>query len=197
MIIHICGASGSGKTTLGNKLQTKYKRKIYVKDLDDLRQEFIIANYDTSKKYSFSETKYQKYIDSFISKHSNKPLIIVGLNDNHFGKSKSMYYNLHADHRYYIDITDEEIIEQKQERFFTKRVPHIWNDKEMKHNLKHDNALFIKDFIGEFIGECGIDATTELNKKWKDSYIKQGYEFMTRENIYKKCIKILNPLVVT
>ena len=41
LIIHISGASGSGKTTLGNKLKKHFKRKIIVKDLDDLRDEFI------------------------------------------------------------------------------------------------------------------------------------------------------------
>ena len=41
IIIHICGPSGSGKTTLGTKLKDKFKNKIVVKDIDDLRVEFI------------------------------------------------------------------------------------------------------------------------------------------------------------
>ena len=41
MIIHISGPSGAGKTTLGKKLKAYYKNKIIVKDLDDLRVEFI------------------------------------------------------------------------------------------------------------------------------------------------------------
>ena len=69
MIIHICGPSGSGKTTLGNKLKKKYGNKIVVKDLDDLRGEFIKKTYNTSKSWSFSEVKYQKYIDNYIKKN--------------------------------------------------------------------------------------------------------------------------------
>ena len=45
MIIHISGPSGSGKTTLGNKLKNEFKNKIVVKDLDDLRDEFIKSYY--------------------------------------------------------------------------------------------------------------------------------------------------------
>ena len=45
MIIHISGPSGAGKTTLGNKLKEKYGNKIIVKDMDDLRQDFIKTRY--------------------------------------------------------------------------------------------------------------------------------------------------------
>lgn len=41
LIIHISGALGSGKTTLGDKLKEQFKSKIVVKDLDNLRDEFI------------------------------------------------------------------------------------------------------------------------------------------------------------
>ena len=41
IIIHISGASGSGKTFLGNHLKEQFGKKIIVKDLDDLRDEFI------------------------------------------------------------------------------------------------------------------------------------------------------------
>ena len=32
----------------------------------------------------------------------------------------------------------------------------------------------------------------KLNKKWEKDYKKQGYTFMSRENIYKSVVKILN-----
>lgn len=49
MIIHISGPSGSGKTFLGNKLKENFGSKIVVKDLDDLRYEFIINKYGSYK----------------------------------------------------------------------------------------------------------------------------------------------------
>jgi hypothetical protein len=30
---------------------------------------------------------------------------------------------------------------------------------------------------------------TKLNNKWRKDYMKQGYIFMSRENIFKKCFK--------
>lgn len=62
LIIHVSGPSGSGKTTLGNKLKEKFKSKIIVKDLDDLRAEFIDSYY--SKKFNwenFDSTAYQAF----------------------------------------------------------------------------------------------------------------------------------------
>ena len=49
-IIHISGPSGAGKTTLGEKLTKRFGKKITVKDIDDLRRDFIRYYYDN--KYS-------------------------------------------------------------------------------------------------------------------------------------------------
>lgn len=49
IVIHISGPSGSGKTTLGNKLIKKYGKRVTVKDIDDLRQEFIKSYYGEKK----------------------------------------------------------------------------------------------------------------------------------------------------
>lgn len=133
MIIHISGPSGSGKTVLGNKLKNKLKNKVVVKDLDDLRGEFINKFYNTSKSWSFDQVKYQKYINDFIKK-TKKTLIFVGLNDNHFGANKNLYYNLQADHKYFIDIGDKIIIEQKCERFVKTFIPLIYDDH--KNNVQ-------------------------------------------------------------
>jgi uridine kinase len=45
IIIHISGASGSGKTTLGKKLKIYFQSSVIVKDLDELRDEFIKVFY--------------------------------------------------------------------------------------------------------------------------------------------------------
>src|SRR3990172_12152800 len=81
LIIHISGPSGAGKTTLGNKLRSKFGNNIVVKDLDDLRAEFIKKEYGTTgwKIKSFNKNKYQLWIDNYISKQ-RKPIILTGLN---------------------------------------------------------------------------------------------------------------------
>lgn len=188
MIIHISGSSGSGKSYLGNKIQKKFGKKIKVKDLDNLRHEFISKYYDTSKSYSFSEKKYQKYINEYIKK-VRKPLIFVGLNDNHFGKTKSLYYNLQAYHKYYINLDDETIIKQKCKRFIKGLLPDIYNDFE--NNIVNDNQKFIKLITSISKDECSAKKTIKLNKKFNGDYKKMGYIFMSRDCIYNKVSQLL------
>lgn len=187
LIIHISGASGSGKTTLGNKLKEHFKSKIVVKDLDNLRDEHINKTYDTSKGWSVDEVKYQKFINDYISKQK-KPIIFVGLNDNHLG-TKKMYYNTHSQYNFYIDIDDKELVKQKCLRMLTEEIP---NDKYAMKDLVENNEKFIKGMKIAIDGACNLKNITKENSKIKKDYEKQGYNFMSRENIYKYVIKILN-----
>jgi len=191
MIIHISGPSGSGKTTLGNKLKKKFGNKIIVKDLDILRDEFIKSYYGEKRWTFINVREYQKYINDYIKKHSKKSLIFVGLNDNtSFGRDKELYYNVHSDYNFYIDIDDNVIIEQKCERFILEYLPEI-----LKHNKKditENNDVFIKRVTLSLKNECSALETKKLNKKWAKDYKKMGYIFLSRENIYKKVCSILN-----
>ena len=60
LVIHISGPSGSGKTTLGNKLKEKFGSKIEVKDIDDLRQDFIKQFYGNKRWNKIDKRAYQK-----------------------------------------------------------------------------------------------------------------------------------------
>ena len=107
-IVHISGPSGSGKTFLGNKLKLKFKNKIIVKDIDDLRNEFIKEQYGNNLMFSninFSKVKFQKYIDTYIST-IKKTLIFVGLNNMPWW-DKNHYYDLHSQYNYYIVLDNE------------------------------------------------------------------------------------------
>ena len=188
LIIHISGASGSGKTTLGNKLKEKFGNKIMVKDLDELRDEHIKKTYDTSKGWSINEVKYQKFIDNFVNKQK-KPLIFVGLNDNILGK-KNIYYNVHSQYNFYIDIDDKIIVKQKCIRFLTDELPSSLGNQE-KNDIMNNNDFFIKQITKLIKNECSMEKMVKLNNKWKRDYKKQDYKFMSRENIYKSVIKIL------
>ena len=70
---------------------------------------------------SIDEVKYQKFIDDFINKQK-KPIIFVGLNDNILG-TKNIYYNVHSQYNFYIDIDDKIILKQKCIRFITDDLP--------------------------------------------------------------------------
>jgi adenylate kinase family enzyme len=186
LIIHISGSSGSGKTTLGNKLQEKFGNKIIVKDLDNLRDEHIKKTYDTSKGWSIDEIKYQKFIDDFIDKQ-NKPIIFVGLNDNRLG-IKKIYYNTHSQHNFYIDINDKILLKQKCLRMLTEEIP---NDKNAMKDLIENNQTFIKGMKFAIDGACNLEKIIKENNKFKKDYKKQGYTFLSKEDIFKKVSKIL------
>ena len=188
MIIHICGPSGSGKTYLGNRLKKKFGRKIVVKDLDDLRDEFIKSFYGTKRWTYINEKKYQNHIDKYITKNKKKIVVFVGLNDNTiFGKNKNLYYNLHSDYNFYIKISDKIIVQQKCLRLLNE----IQKNKEAMNDLIYNNKFFIKKFSEDIKTECSLKKTIRMNKKWNKDYKKQKYKFMTRENIYKSVCKIV------
>ena len=188
LIIHISGASGSGKTTLGNKLKEHFKSKIVVKDLDILIDEFIKEFY-TNKKWTYiDENEYQLYINDYVNKQK-KPIIFVGLNDNTiYGKNKNLYYNVHSQHNYYIEIDDMIIVKQKCIRLLND----IQTDKMAMEDLVKNNEKFVKKFTEAIKIECSAKQTIKQNNKWEKDYEKQGYKFMSRENIYKSVVKILN-----
>uniref|UniRef100_A0A6C0EG41 Uncharacterized protein n=1 Tax=viral metagenome TaxID=1070528 RepID=A0A6C0EG41_9ZZZZ len=188
LIIHISGASGSGKTTLGNKLKEHFKSKIVVKDLDDLRDEFIKKFYDNKKWTYIDENEYQSYINDYINKQK-KPIIFVGLNDNtRYGKNKNLYYNVHSQHNYYIELDDMIIVKQKCIRLLNN----IQTNKIAMEDLVKDNEKFVKKFTEAIKMECSVKQTIKQNNKWKKDYDKQGYKFMSRKNIYKSVVIILN-----
>jgi len=190
MIIHISGASGSGKTTLGNKLKEEYNNKIIVKDIDDLRRDFIKDFYGDNRFDIIDKNEYQKYIDKFIEntqqKHSTKTLIFVGLNNMPWWH-KNHYYDLHSNHNYFIDLDDETILQQKCRRLLLD-----WanSDEDMEYLVKH-NKKYIRNVSNAITEECNLKKTKKMNKKWKKDYTKQGYKIMTRDDIYKKIVKLL------
>ena len=188
LVIHISGASGSGKTTLGNKLKEHFKSKIIVKDLDILRDEFIKEFYGNKKWTYIDENEYQLYIDSYINKQK-KPIIFVGLNDNTvYGKNKNLYYNVHSQYNYYIELDDMIIVKQK----FIRLLNAIQNDKIEMEDLVLNNEKFLKRFTEAIIMRCSAKEIIKQNNIWKKDYEKQNYKFMSRENIYKSVVKILN-----
>ena len=166
LIIHISGASGSGKTTLGNKIKEQFKSKIVVKDLDDLRAEFIESPYE--KKFTwekFDSELYQAFLDKYILSQK-KPLILVGLN-HMFWHNKKLYYNVHSQYNYYIDIDDMLIVKQKCIRFLTDELKDmVTKNKAIIRDITEDNEKFVR-LIKENI-ERGFNA--DLYRDINDLY---------------------------
>ena len=57
-----------------------------------------------------------------------------------------------------------------------------------------DNNKFIKQISKDFNTECNAKYILKWINKWKKDYDKQGYKFMSRENILKNVSKFLNSL---
>jgi len=191
LIIHICGASGSGKTTLGNKLKEHFKSKIIVKDLDDLRGEFEKKYKVVNYLKDFDSNMYQSFLDKYILSQK-KPLVLVGLN-HMFWHNKKLYYNVHSQYNYYIEIDDMLIVKQKCIRFLTDELPDmVTKNKTIIRDITEDNEKFVRLIKENIERECGTKETLKINKMWEKDYDKQGYKFMSRENIYKSVVKILN-----
>lgn len=191
LIIHISGPSGAGKTTLGNKLKDKFGSKIVVKDIDNLRSSFIEKTYGSSFNWKkFDSNKYQKFLDKYITKQT-KPLVLVGLN-HMFWHNKDLYYNLHSTHKYFIDIDDNTIIKQKCIRFITDELKDmVTKNNNIIKDITQNNDRFVKLTQDNIERECGTKETTYINNMWRKDYKKQGYVFMSRENIYKVVSSIL------
>jgi adenylate kinase family enzyme len=185
MIIHICGPSGAGKTTLGNKLKSKFGNKIVVKDFDDLRREFINLKFG-NKKIVWDSVAYQKYINDFVNKQK-KTLIWTGLNHMPWW-NKKLYYNTHANHKFYIKLDSETIFKQKCSRYINdvfvdnqnKLIDNFINNKQTIDNIKN-----------ELLNECGYKETTQMNQIWNKAYKKQGYKSLSRSHIYDAVCELI------
>lgn len=197
IIIHISGASGSGKTTLGNKLKTRFGNKIVVKDLDDLLDEHAreyFSKTPTHQGYTLgniNEKAYQGYINNYINKQ-NKPIIFVGLNDNFvdfYPKRKDIYYNIHAQYKYYIDIDDNIIVKQKCVRFLNN----IHKDTNLIDKIDVKNTEFMNTLTQAINTECNATYILKWVNKWKTYYKTQDYKFLSREDIFDLVVKILTP----
>ena len=197
-IIHISGPSGAGKTTLGNKLQDKFGKNIVVKDFDDIRDEYINKHIDIYKQlpvdWSVDYNKMQEYLDEYITQNNHKPLIIVGLNDNVLGDSKSrfLYFKIPAIYKFFIDIDDKIVLQQKCTRFITTQLPKQLVDyPNVMQDITQNNKRFLKLTCQGIKADCSEKKMLKDNKRWRKDYKKQGYKFMSRDDIFKQVCDIL------
>jgi hypothetical protein len=180
-VIHIVGASGSGKTTLGNRLKTSFGDRIVVKDLDDLRAEFIADMYDGGPVRKFDREAYQDYIDTFVQSNKFKPLVFVGLNEMPWWHPDH-FYDLHATDKHYIDLPDVTVLRQKCRRLLLN----LANSEQDMQFLVDHNAKFIDNVTRAIKDECDLEKVVEGSQRWANAFRAQGYQFSTADEIFDK-----------
>ena len=85
------------------------------------------------------------------------------------------------------------IVKQKCIRFLTDELPDmVTKNNTIIRDITEDNEKFVRLIKENIERECGTKETLKINKMWEKDYHKQGYKFMSRENIYKSVVKILN-----
>lgn len=172
---------------MGKKLKEAFKGKIVVKDLDELRDEFIARHYQGRSWKYIDSTRYQQYIDDYVARQK-KPIVFVGLNDNTvYGRDKKLYYDVHATHTYYLDVEERDLLRQK----CTRLLRDIQEDEGAMSDLMHNNAVFIKKFTDAIRSECDAKKNKEMNERWKRDYDKQGYRIMNRERVCASVSRVL------
>ena len=187
VVVHVSGPSGVGKTTLGRHLKSEFGDQIVVKDLDDLRAEFIAARYHGEPFSVFDKESFQAYVDNFVTSRQFRPLVLVGLNEmpRH---QRGQVYNVHATHKYYVTLDDETVVQQKCKRFLSG----LANSKSDMEFLVERNDKYLTNVGRALQDECGLEQTIAMNAEWAKSHESQGYEFVPRKDIGRVVSDVLN-----
>lgn len=210
IIIHISGASDPGKSFVGQKLNEKFKDAIVVRDLGELWQNYISIQRSTGVSiddfFDGILSGYQTYIDDFIKDNNSKPIIFIGINvfvqgekQPYMGRTRDLpniFFDLHADYKFYIDMPINKIIKQNFNSEFSKIVNWLRSDKEyfLRDMLKdvHTTHQQISDDFQKQLFSINPDEWRIMASKWSSFYSGQNYVFLPLDKIYDSTVMILN-----
>lgn len=178
IIIHVSGSQGSGKSYMGDKLQLYFGDLIYVKDLDELSGEFLSKNL----------TNYQTFIDDFIMEHKDRHIVFTGLDaEMCLGSQKESddkFYNLHTNHKYFIDISDPELLRQR----FYRQVQKLSDRKEYFFKEWEKDSQKVQEKLIRYID---LSSWQKNDKHCRSHYKNRGYVMMSYEHIFNKICDII------
>ena len=180
LIIHISGPQGAGKTTLGNKIKEKYNETIYLKDLDDLYAEFT---------YQKKINDFQEFINIFIKKNSDKPLILTGLSaercKGEMNDDDNIFYEINTYYKYIIKIDENDLLKQR----FYRQVSKLNNRKELLFEAWLENNNDIQKKLFRYVDLV----------KWKSNNIacniiheEHNYKLMDKNDIYNEVCDLID-----
>lgn len=183
LIIHISGPQGAGKTFLGNKIKDTYGNHIHLKDLDDLYAEFT-----NQKKIN----DYQLFINQFIERNSDKPLIITGLSadrcQGQMNDEDNIFYEINTEYKYLIKINENDILKQR----FLRQVSKLNDRKEMFFDawLKNNDEMQKKIFR-----YVDLDKWKTNNIACNTIHKEHNYKLMNKDDIYAEVCNLIDEYI--
>lgn len=187
-IIHIAGSSGSGKTTMGRRLKQYFGQKIYWLDLDEITEkvyntaEFVSAKGGLVEDARIWKRLFAQYLQEFIDKHRNKPIVLVGYNSAEFtekGRRRNAWVEVPATHKFYLNVPHEVIMRQGIKRAI--EFVHKHHEDTINQLLKTHSSLTLFDYKTQ---KSIIDHDNAQYKFAK-------YRFMKPERLFQECVKVL------
>lgn len=187
MIIHVAGAPGSGKTFLGERLKKEFGDDILVKDIDDLRADFIKSQYKGAKFEEFDKKAFQTFINDFIKANQFAPLIFVGLNVMPWWH-KDHFYNLHATNNFYLTVDNATLLQRKCRRLLTS----LANSEADMDFLVQNNSKYIANVTAALRDECSLEKTIHESDTLSKSFKDQGYTLMAPDEVFRQITQLVS-----
>ena len=188
-IVIVTGRAGSGKSLVCAQAALDFLKKKQIECIYNTR-----AAIEVGKSLGFLpgdiNGKFDPYMEALVENLakccSNKNEVPTLIEE---GKVKAMPVQFIRGKT----IDDILIVKQKCIRFLTEELPDmVTKNKIIIRDITEDNEKFVRLIKENIERECGTKETLKINKMWKKDYEKQDYRFMSRENIYKSVVKILN-----
>lgn len=106
--------------------------------------------------------------------------------------NKKLYYDMHSNYNFYIDIDNDIVFKQKCGRFLEDVF--VDHREQVFEDIINNENKVIKGIQNAFGDECSYKLTKKLDNMWNTDYKKQGYKFMSREKIFEEVKQILTDI---
>jgi len=166
---------------MGRQIKRRYRGAVFVKDVDELREEFIKQKYGAARVEQFDAGAYQAFIDAYVAAHRARPRVFGGLNTMPWWHPR-LYYDLHATHKYYIDVAAATLVERTCVRLL-RRLASSRRDLEF---LVEHNAAWIANVQRAIADECSLKATSQRAARFAASARRRGYKIMQFAKIFDR-----------
>jgi hypothetical protein len=141
-----------------------------VQDIDGLRTDYNEVK--CKNGYEWTDDGLQAHIDEFIAKQK-KPLVFIGLSVLPWiTTGPKVYYDMHSENNFYIDIDDMEVVKQRCLQFLVEDLPYIMSGDDASIGITDYNEDTVKTLSLMIEKKFGKEETLRMNKMWSKDYKK-------------------------